>query len=70
MALFKKNHSVFSHDIYHVEFRNQSLANIDNENSVAAAEGTLTDLTKECNVIERLIALNVIVAGFVMEIED
>ena len=35
----------------HVEFRNQSLANIDNENSVAAPQGTLTDYDEkmQCN---------------------
>ena len=41
-----------------VEFRNQSLANIDNENSVAAPEGTVTDYdermqhNRETNYIE------------------
>ena len=46
MALFKKI-TQSSHTIDgnpgNVEFRNQSLANIDSENSVAAPERTLTD---------------------------
>ena len=54
----QKNHSVFSHDRWYVEFRNRSLANINNENSVAAPEVTLTDYDermqrhRETNYIE------------------
>ena len=35
-------HTIDGNHGNHVEFRNQSFANIDNENSVAAPEGTLT----------------------------
>ena len=37
------SHTIDGNHGNHVEFRNQPLANIDNENSVAAPEGTLTD---------------------------
>ena len=48
MALFQKisqsSLTIYSnHGNGNVEFRNQSLANIDSENSVAAPERTLTD---------------------------
>ena len=63
MALFKKisqsSLTIYSnHGNGNVEFRNQSLANIDSENSVAAPEGTLSDYdermqrNREINYIE------------------
>ena len=62
MALFKKitqsSHTIDGNHGNHVEFRNRSLANINNENSVAAPEVTLTDYDermqghRETNYIE------------------
>ena len=45
------SHMIDGNHENHVEFRNQSLANIDNENSVAAPQGTLTDYDEkmQCN---------------------
>ena len=62
MAQFKKitqsSHTIDGNHGNHVEFRNRSLANINNENSVAAPEVTLTDYDermqrhRETNYIE------------------
>ena len=52
------SHTIDGNHGNHVEFRNQSLANIDNENSVAAPKGTLTycdekmQRNRETNYIE------------------